>query len=136
MSHYMPEDHLQVLVSAKAIIWHFDRIILAKNSRQEWDLPGGKLQLGESIESALRREVMEELSVELASNQLLSASMHHFYPTILVLVYGCRIADTENMMVSSEHSEIKWFELDNLPIAEIPSPYIEPIKMWYANVQT
>jgi 8-oxo-dGTP pyrophosphatase MutT (NUDIX family) len=132
----MPEDHLQVLVSAKAVICHKERILLARNSRFEWDLPGGKLHSGESLESALRRELMEELNVKLVSSELLSASIHHFYPTILVLVYGCRIGNLENMAISSEHSEIKFFELDNLPVAEIPSPYIKPIELWCKNVQT
>jgi ADP-ribose pyrophosphatase YjhB (NUDIX family) len=68
----MPEDHLQVLVSAKAIIWNGGRVLLARNSRLEWDLPGGKVKLGETIESALRRELQEELAVELVSQELIS----------------------------------------------------------------
>ena len=132
----MPEDHLQVLVSAKAIIWHGGRVLLARNSRLEWDLPGGKIKLGETIESALQRELQEELAVGLESHELLSASMHHFYSTILVLVYGCVVTNLGNIQISEEHSGVDWFELDKLPLADIPPPYIEPIKLWCDNIKT
>ncbi|MFT5012277.1 MAG: 8-oxo-dGTP diphosphatase [Patiriisocius sp.] len=132
----MPEDHLQVLVSAKAIIWNGGRVLLARNSRLEWDLPGGKVKLGETIESALRRELQEELAVELVSQELISAAMHHFYSTILVLIYGCVVTNLENIQISEEHSEVNWFELDKLPTANIPLPYIEPLKIWSNKVKT
>lgn len=130
----MTDDHLRVLVSAKAVIFQDGKVTLAKNSRGEWDLPGGKLKDGESIETALRRELKEELSVELESHALLSAAMHHFYDDILVLVYGCTVTGTA--AISAEHSEIRGFLLDELPADAVPSPYLEPIRTWYKRAET
>jgi hypothetical protein len=39
-------------------------------------------------------------------------------------------------VISSEHSETNFFQLDNLPLAEIPSPYIKTVGLWRKNVQT
>jgi len=132
----MTDDHLRVLVSAKAVIFQDGKVTLAKNSRGEWDLPGGKLKDGESIEAALRRELQEELSVELESHALLSAAMHHFYDDILVLVYGCTVTGIKTAAISTEHSEIRGFLLDELPAGAIPSPYLQPIRSWCKRAQT
>ncbi|HKI74136.1 MAG TPA: hypothetical protein VJ998_05815, partial [Pseudomonadales bacterium] len=85
---------------------------------------------------ALGRELREELSVDLESCELLTVAMHHYYPDILVLVYGCHISGLASLAVSSEHAELHSFPFEDLPLASIPSPYIEPIKMWHEHVET
>ena len=63
--HQLPNNYR---TSVKAIIRHADgRILMAKESSDEWQLPGGGLEHGETIEQGLRREIHEELDVEVAS---------------------------------------------------------------------
>lgn len=52
------------VVAVGAIIWHNDRIVLIRRNKEpakgRWTFPGGAVELGESLEQALRREVLEE----------------------------------------------------------------------------
>ena len=52
-----------VPVSVKAVIVDRGRVLLLANDRGEWELPGGRLDPGESETQALLREVAEELGV-------------------------------------------------------------------------
>ena len=126
------DEHLRLLISAKAVIYHDGAIVLVRNKRDEWDLPGGKLQHGESIEEALARELGEELAVELLSWKLLSADRHHFYTDILVLVYACEVNGIDNVQLSEEHLEVRSFPIEQLPLERIPAPYHAPIRAWIA----
>ena len=64
----------QPLVGVGAVIFRGDSVLIARRgtppSYGEWSVPGGLVEVGESLEEALRREVMEEVGIEVEVGDL------------------------------------------------------------------
>jgi len=93
----------------------------------KWEFPGGKINDGESPEKCLKRELIEELGVEIAVGQSLTTTTHH-YPSFSVTLYPfiCEIISGE--ITPHEHSAMVWLpveELQTLDWAEADWPVIK-----------
>ena len=111
-------------VSVKGIVCIDGRIVLLKNERGEWDLPGGKLGRNEELEAALEREMEEELGIVVQVEALLHAFRAAIQQQInvLIVVYHCTTnARAEELRLSGESFAIGLFrpeELESLPLAQ------------------
>lgn len=102
-----------------------------------WELPGGKLEPGESVIEALSRELKEELGIELTKATPWVTYVHH-YPNTTVRLYFCRVTDWRGEPKSLEQQQLKWVDIatatelpDLLPAAypplrwlQLPSQYL------------
>ena len=61
--------------SIKGVLLVDRRVLLVKNSRDEWELPGGRIDEGEDHAETLSREFAEELSIDVAMS-----TAHRFIP--------------------------------------------------------
>ena len=85
---------------------------------EHWDLPGGRIQKGESgTEEALRREVQEEIGVkDIKIVRLLDASISKMRLSfmdggLILFTYLCEIEDdTKIKLTDDEHTEFRWVE--------------------------
>ncbi|MGJ8656289.1 MAG: (deoxy)nucleoside triphosphate pyrophosphohydrolase [Akkermansiaceae bacterium] len=97
----------------------------------KWEFPGGKIELGESKESALKREILEELEVSISILRPLKTITHQ-YPDFKIALspFLCQINGSEQP-TPIEHAQIRWVDLAEavtLDWAEADLPIIEQFK--------
>lgn len=109
------------------------KILLAKRGTQQklagmWEFPGGKLEKNESLEQALKREIREELHIEINITELLTIQPYHYpHADVLILFYLCEQAS--GILKCTDHEEIKWlFPREILQHHDVLPANIEAIK--------
>lgn len=95
-----------------------------------WEFPGGKLEAGESVEQALRRELQEELGITIGTAQLWQTQMVD-YPHALVRLHFCKVWDWQGVLQMREGQSHAW---QTLPVAVRPVlPGTIPVLGWLAQ---
>lgn len=82
-----------------------------------WEFPGGKIEPGESREDALKREIQEELGVDIYIKELLCTTEYD-YPTFHLIMhcYLCSVASGEIEL--REHKSAQWLTAETLDTVE------------------
>ena len=111
----LPEDAVEtVLVVAVALVDADDRVLIAKRPEGKemaglWEFPGGKVKPGELPETALVRELLEELGIDITESCLAPVTFaSHLYDDfhLLMPLYVCRV--WEGTVAAREGQELKW----------------------------
>lgn len=122
-------------VSVKGVVLHTGRVVLLQNEREEWELPGGKLEPGESPAGCVRREIHEELGLHVTIGPLLDSWVYHIAAgvDVLILTYGCYPAPFAAVTHSPEHKAVGLFTLQEVQTLRMPEGYKKSIRSWAAQ---
>ena len=115
-----------IMTSACVVLLNeFDEILLQHRlDTDDWGLPGGSLEIGESFEEAAIRETYEESGYICKELEYLThrsgKDMHLIYPNqdevyIAEVVFLCRKFEGNGKIQEEEVKEQRFFQLDNLP---------------------
>jgi 8-oxo-dGTP diphosphatase len=129
----------RVFVSAVALIDADGRVLLAKRPEGKtlaglWEFPGGKVEDGETPESAVIRELKEELGIDVTQSCLAPLTFaSHAYETfhLFMPLYVCR--RWKGIPQGLEGQELKWVRAPDLrgmpmPPADLPLiPHLEDL---------
>jgi 8-oxo-dGTP diphosphatase len=123
-----PRRHIHV---ACAIIERDGKVLSARRSASmnlplRWEFPGGKIEPGEAAEECLKRELVEEMGVQIEVGRALTPATHD-YPafTVTLYPYVCSIVSGEITLF--EHSEMSWLppeRMQDLEWADADIPII------------
>lgn len=106
------------VVVCAAIINPKGQILVARRKSDKklggfWEFPGGKLESGEDLSGALKREIQEELQLNIQNEKLLLAKPFSYpHGQVLILFYRCDWQSGEAVLV--DHDEIKWCAASDL----------------------
>lgn len=95
-----------------------------------WEFPGGKIELGESKQAALAREITEELGCTVEVGREVTTTTHEYeFGEVTLTTFYCRlVAGTPTL---TEHVAIKWLrpdDLDTIPWAPADIPAVDMIR--------
>jgi len=125
------KDEMKTVTVTAALIIEQGKILVTQRKKESshgllWEFPGGKVKEGEDPRQALRRELKEELDVEVEVGMLLDAVFHAYpeYP-ILLLVYRCWVEKGSLKPIGCR--DLRWVTLRELEKLAMP-PADDPIR--------
>lgn len=133
-------------VSVKAVaLDRRARVVLLRNERAEWELPGGRLEIGPpegscpgdpSPEATVERELREETGWEVQAGELIDTWIYEPLPgrRVLIVTYACLVlTPDQDPVVSHEHSRVGLFSEREVPDLNMPAGYKRSIAAVYAS---
>jgi 8-oxo-dGTP diphosphatase len=105
----------QMIVVVKGLILNEGKVLIVKRSNEDkigggtWELVGGKIDFGENLETALLREIKEEVGLSVIVERILYATTFKTGSTrqVVLLTYLCR-SHANAIVLSNEHSDYLW----------------------------
>ncbi|OQB06669.1 MAG: hypothetical protein BWY19_00017 [bacterium ADurb.Bin212] len=121
----------------KVIFEHDGKILMMKDTKNHWELPGGTIDFAEDADVALMRELKEEMGLDpqqynienIIGNFKIVREFPDKHYHFLVLVYRGKLK-VADFQISSEHTEFGWFTIPEILELDMVSGY----KEFFANI--
>ena len=125
---------MKTIEVSAAVIVNNNKIFCAQRRNDgplamKWEFPGGKLESGESGSVALKRELMEELNLDIDIGDFIM-TVHHQYPTFRIIMHSYFINYDSFDIKLTEHLDSKWLtkdELTSVDWAEADIPIVNKV---------
>ena len=115
----MPDNLNHFRIGVYALVFDDGRVLLAHRSDIDWwNLPGGGMEVGETVEEAMRREVREETGLEVQIERLVGIYSKPQKQEV-VLTFRCQVIGGE-LQATEESRACSYFPPDALPHNTLP----------------
>ncbi|MUP43164.1 (deoxy)nucleoside triphosphate pyrophosphohydrolase [Christiangramia aestuarii] len=116
-----------------ALIESKQRVLCAQRSAKmslplKWEFPGGKLEKGETLEDCLKREIKEELGLNIKILERLPSNTHKYSDKKIIELIPFRCSLQTSEIDLKEHSRIEWAgvsQLESFDWAEADIPIVQ-----------
>ncbi len=126
------------LVGVAGIVRRGDRVLLIRRGKPpgegEWNLPGGLVEIGETLKEAVAREVAEETGLKVTVGPLVAVGDRIIRDTAGRVQYHYVLVDylcdvTEGTLVpASDAADARWVAFDEIHEMDLPEPVYEVLK--------
>jgi 8-oxo-dGTP diphosphatase len=127
------------IVGVGVVVWHDDRVLLVRRGKPprwgHWSLPGGAQQLGETVAEAARREVKEEVGVDVALGGIVATvdlierdpqDRIRYHYTLVDFVAE---APSGAVRAGSDAADARWFSIAEIEALGLWSETVRVIKL-------
>ncbi len=107
-----------------AVIRKDEKVLIAKKKKVSmgypWEFPGGKVEPGETLEACLKRELREELGIEVEVGDLISKGRHILNCRSAIVLHAFEVSHVSGDFVLTDHEEVRWVKVKELPVYGFP----------------
>jgi 8-oxo-dGTP diphosphatase len=108
----------EIVKVTAAILVKDNKIIIAKRGPDDrlaskWEFPGGKIEIDETPEKCLKREMKEEFDIDVSVGEYLGSSIYH-YDHISIELMAYRTYWENGEIHLNDHDDFKWISLEQL----------------------
>jgi len=101
-----------------AIILKDGKVFIAKRSASsslpyKWEFPGGKVEVGETPEDCLARELLEEFDIFATIGEFIAESIYHYQRRSIRLI-AFRVYTDQEIKTMNAHDDVRWVPIENL----------------------
>lgn len=121
-------------IVVKAQIWRDGRLLIIKRAPDSdpypglWDVPGGSLHKGESVDEGIRRETFEEVDLALSHIRPLTTWSTGELEDLVIGLSFLATTETEAVTLSEEHTDFVWMSPDAIDDYAFPPNLAKEIK--------
>jgi 8-oxo-dGTP diphosphatase len=110
----MTDEHPRHIIAVSALtVNELEQVLMIRNPRRGWEIPGGQVEQGERLHLALQREVLEESGITISIDALGGIYSRINPPYMLLFMFFCRYTSGEPQ-VSDESLETEWVTRDQV----------------------
>lgn len=125
-------------IAVGAVVVHDGALLMVQRghepARGAWTLPGGRVEKGEYLEDALRREVLEETGIEIDVERLLGILEVVSEPHYVILDFLATTESQTEPRADTDALAARWVPLDEVQTLELTPRLVETLRAWGVEV--
>lgn len=121
-------------IAVGAIVVKDGRLLMVRRANAPgaglWSLPGGRVEHGEYLAAALRREVTEETGLDVEVRELVGILEVVGDPHYVILDYFAEVAGGDEPVAADDVSDVRWVPLDEVAALPCTPRFVETLRGW------
>jgi len=122
-----PRHPTHIVASGALVTRSPDEVLLVRTRRRGWVLPGGQVEVGESLIDAVRREILEEAGIEVELGPLVGVYSNVTPPTKVIFAFLAKWLRGE-ARADDETDEVGWFPRSAALELVTPGPELDRVR--------
>jgi 8-oxo-dGTP diphosphatase len=130
----VPGENSPPTLAVGAIVVHDDSLLMVLRGREPnkglWTVPGGRVEAGEYLADALKREVREETGIEIEVGDLLGVLERRGEEHFVILDFLAQPLDDMAPRASDDAAEARWVPLREVAKLDCTPRFVETLRGW------